>query len=112
MADFDNLCMNCMAQIDPGWAQSWGAVQELWNRRARPENKPLTLEELKAKAWEPVYIVSLSDHSDDGYGIVHMLDSGEVFVKVRNAEGGMSCYEEDCGKDWLAYTRKPEGSHT
>lgn len=28
------LCMNCMAQIDPGWAQSWGAVQELWNRRA------------------------------------------------------------------------------
>ncbi len=27
------LCMNCMAQIDPGWAQSWGAVQELWNRR-------------------------------------------------------------------------------
>lgn len=28
------VCMNCMAQIDPGWAQSWGAVQELWNRRA------------------------------------------------------------------------------
>ena len=31
------LCMNCMAQIDPGWAQSWGAVQELWTRRAQPE---------------------------------------------------------------------------
>jgi len=27
------VCMGCMAQIDPGWAQSWGAVQELWNRR-------------------------------------------------------------------------------
>ena len=30
------VCMNCMAEIDPGWAQSWGAVQELWNRRAQP----------------------------------------------------------------------------
>lgn len=29
------VCMNCMAQIDPGWAQSWGTVQEMWNRRAQ-----------------------------------------------------------------------------
>lgn len=36
------VCMNCMAQIDPGWAQSWGAVQEMWNRRAQPDNAPLT----------------------------------------------------------------------
>ena len=36
------LCMNCMAQIDPGWAQSWGAVQGMWNRRAQPANEPLT----------------------------------------------------------------------
>lgn len=28
------LCMNCMAEIDPGWAQSWEAVQQLWNRRS------------------------------------------------------------------------------
>ena len=27
------VCIGCMAQIDPGWAQSWGAVQELWNTR-------------------------------------------------------------------------------
>ena len=36
------VCMNCMAQIDPGWAQSWGAVQGMWNRRAQPANEPLT----------------------------------------------------------------------
>lgn len=30
------LCMNCMAQIDPGWAQSRHAVQDLWNCRANP----------------------------------------------------------------------------
>ena len=35
------VCMNCMAQIDPGWAQSWGTVQEMWNRRAQPANEPL-----------------------------------------------------------------------
>ena len=36
------VCMNCMAQIDPGWAQSWGAVQGMWNHRAQPANEPLT----------------------------------------------------------------------
>ena len=34
-------CMNCMAQIDPGWAQSWGTVQEMWNRRAQPAEPPV-----------------------------------------------------------------------
>lgn len=28
------VCMECMASIDPGWAQTPGAVQDLWNRRA------------------------------------------------------------------------------
>lgn len=28
------VCLGCMAQIDPGWAQSMIAVQELWNKRS------------------------------------------------------------------------------
>lgn len=31
------LCMGCMAQIDPGWAQRWGTVQKLWNTRSLAE---------------------------------------------------------------------------
>ena len=27
------LCMNCMAEIDPGWAQSKHAVRAIWNKR-------------------------------------------------------------------------------
>lgn len=27
------LCLNCMASIDPGWAQHRSRVQELWNKR-------------------------------------------------------------------------------
>ncbi|NMB69831.1 restriction alleviation protein, Lar family [candidate division WWE3 bacterium] len=27
------VCMGCMADIDPGWAQQKHQVQDLWNRR-------------------------------------------------------------------------------
>lgn len=30
------VCMGCMASVDPGWAQQWSVVQEMWNRRAEP----------------------------------------------------------------------------
>lgn len=33
------VCMGCMAQIDPGWAQMRHAVQELWNRRSKPKEE-------------------------------------------------------------------------
>ncbi len=26
-------CADCLAGIDPGYAQSWGTVQDMWNRR-------------------------------------------------------------------------------
>ena len=48
------LCMNCLANIDPGYAQDWGTVRDMWNRRAAPENKALTLEELRRMDGEPV----------------------------------------------------------
>lgn len=31
------VCCGCMAAIDPGYAQDWGVVQRLWNRRALEE---------------------------------------------------------------------------
>lgn len=32
-------CTNCIAGIDPGYAQSWGTVRDMWNRRAVPPNR-------------------------------------------------------------------------
>lgn len=31
---FGVLCCDCMANIDPGWAQQKSTVQAMWNRRA------------------------------------------------------------------------------
>ncbi|WP_156876085.1 Lar family restriction alleviation protein [Clostridium kluyveri] len=28
------VCLNCIANIDPGWVQEKGYLWELWNRRA------------------------------------------------------------------------------
>ena len=30
-------CAECIACIDPGYAQSWGVVQTMWNRRTPPD---------------------------------------------------------------------------
>lgn len=29
------VCMDCMAEIDPGWAQEKYAVRDMWNRRQK-----------------------------------------------------------------------------
>ena len=28
------VCLDCMANVDPGWAQQRVAVRDMWNRRA------------------------------------------------------------------------------
>lgn len=29
------MCMGCVASIDPGWAQTRGTVQGMWNKRVK-----------------------------------------------------------------------------
>lgn len=36
------ICLDCMATVDPGTMQQKYRAIEEWNRRAEPENKPLT----------------------------------------------------------------------
>ena len=102
------VCMNCMAQIDPGWAQSWGAVQKAWNRRAQPANEPLTLEELREMYDEPVWVVC-GIYKD--WRIPEFIDEGgyKGFIKFtdRSAEP-----ISDYGKNWVAYSRKLGGEQT
>lgn len=82
---------------------------ELWNRRTQPENKPLTLEELKLMGGEPVWIVEsmdwghwelsadaedyLCDRDPDFYGMTHNDPAGRYGLHVLG---------------WLAYANKPE----
>lgn len=53
-------CVHCLANIPYRYGLSYadGKAEaiEAWNRRAAPENKPLTLEELRKMDGEPAYV--------------------------------------------------------
>ena len=73
-----------------------------WNRRAQPENKPLTLEELREMDGEPVWVHRLEDNQ--GWWVVIKSTERD---KVTTDYGGYFEFA-DYGKTWLAYRRKPE----
>jgi hypothetical protein len=78
-------------------------------RRAAPENKALTVEQLRKMGGEPVWIVIVGEAMPPMCEIV--VESGKNGIKLANAEitddyGDFDLY----GKTWLAYARKPEGS--
>lgn len=83
---------------------------EDWNRRPTPENKPLTLEQLRQMDGEPVKVVedgeyqyglvSLSGHfSAPKEEVITMADGN--FYLLREMAGNYEVYS-------LAYARKPE----
>jgi hypothetical protein len=76
-----------------------------WNRRATPENKPLTLEQLKRMDREPVWIQG-SDTETSGWSIF----KGNSQKQIANCpdDWNISYYLKDYGKTWIAYPRKME----
>jgi hypothetical protein len=67
----------------------------------QPDNKPLTLDELRGMDGEPVWLVH------DGLGLWAILRSavaGPCATSVYNVR----YYFKDYGKTWLAYHRKPK----
>ncbi len=74
-------------------------------RRAAPENKPLTLEELQEMDGEPVWIKA--DHYGVYADVVTLVgkEDGENWVSfaINNR-----LRENGHGKTWLAYARRPE----
>jgi hypothetical protein len=76
-----------------------------WNRRARPANEPLTLEQLRKMYDEPVWVVC-GIYAD--WRIPEFIDEGgyKGFIKFtdRSAEP-----ISDYGKNWVAYSRKLGG---
>lgn len=81
------------------------ALEEKLNRRPAPENKPLTLEQLRQMDGEPVWIKG-SDAKTSGWALI----KGKREKQIANCpdDWNISYYMKDYGKTWLAYSRKLE----
>lgn len=83
---------------------------EKLNRRAFPENKPLTLEQLRRMDGEPVWIAYPRFPEDNEWRILKGIDSEP------DEDGDIGAYFADdvweslegYGRDLLAYARRPE----
>ena len=73
------------------------------SRRAAPENKPLTLEQLRQMDGEQVWIPETEAYFS-GHGIVNVKEE-----KVYASDEENDYYPFDEYGAWLAYARKPEG---
>lgn len=70
-----------------------------------PSNDPLTLEELRKMDGEPVFIIPT--RGSGGFCTWMLVDT--KYDLCREVHGEMAVFE-NCGKTWLAYRRKPEGT--
>ena len=76
-------------------------------RHIAPENKALTLDELRQMDGEPVFVASPGAEEYGHWVIVAGVDDSDG-DKTLYCNGDFTC--RDYGKTWLAYTRRPEGS--
>lgn len=86
---------------------------EIYNRRAEPENNPLTLEQLRQMDGEPVWIKDLVTGEleclqFDKIEPAHIHAGDDVRFKQFGTENGIIRWCCKCGENWLAYARKPE----
>ena len=95
-------CFNCGADIT---AESEKKARAAWNRRAQPENKPLTLDELKQMDGEPVWVMH-QDGSGDRWGIVQDTEYGLCAVVDDDTA---YWFTDVCGT--IAYRSKPKEEH-
>ena len=76
---------------------------------AAPENKPLTLEELRKMGGEPVWIVLLNIAKQPRCEIVTEVHEDGIWMVCADDDNDYAAFGL-YGKTWLAYARKPEGS--
>ena len=99
-------CTDCIASIDPGYAQSRGPVQRMWNRRAVPPNDPLTLEELRKMDGEPVYFYFGSGFGEWALAMERSELYDEVCLRNKNGLPSPARFVIEGGGN--IYRRKPE----
>lgn len=86
-----------------GYSESAEGAIEKWNCRPAPENKPLTLEQLRQMDGQPVWI----DGKDYGGWTIFKASANKQVARCLD-NVNLSYYMADYGKTWLAYARKPE----
>lgn len=88
---------------------AYDKAKELWNRRSQPENKPLTLDELREMDGEPqpVYLVSDKYAEGNGWKVCHgVTDNG--LVDFGDEAWAVRVFED---RHVIAYRNKPEEVH-
>jgi len=82
------------------------------NLRPAPENKPLSLEELRQMGGKPVWTVTLGIDNVYGCELIGEFSDGpehrEIISMCNLMDGTYDVFADLYGKTWLAYARKPE----
>ena len=111
MIDADRLLRELTAlshgQVWPGW--TYDGIRLLIERQPTltQPNEPLTWEELKEMAGEPVYIVE-PKKAISSWMLIDMVDEESMWCVVGFGSSYLIFYKT-YGKTWLAYRRPPEG---
>lgn len=102
-----NAVCDCGFQFSIGYCEYDEFIKAL-NRRPAPENKPLTLEQLRQMDGEPIWF----DWNDIGWAKVVMIDGHpRIAAVVNHGAFGYQCHlytPTDIDGNSHAYARKPE----
>lgn len=103
MEDYPNCLVRCKeCRVSTAWYAKLEDAIAAWNRRLEPENKPLTLDELKARDRRPVWI---SDGEFCGWTICKADSAKQVYF---DDTLNLAVYLKDYGKTWLTYDHPPK----
>lgn len=100
-----------VSEFESGFNQ--GLNQAMWiithAPTLTPPNEPLTWEELKQMAGEPVYIVEPKKSFSSAYWVlIDEVDEKSMWCVVGIGSACLNFYKT-YGKTWIAYRRPPEG---
>ena len=98
-------CVDCHASF-LNWNKNTSKAIAAWNRRAQPENEPLTLDDLRQMGGEPIWIKEFPPYAFAGYKVLS-LRVVDVYGDIVCEDGDIYEYER-YGKTWLAYRSKPK----
>lgn len=113
-ADEPYVCVVCSMDkggcgTSSGYYDSDEKAVAAWNRRAQPDNEPLTLDELRGMGGKPVYCVD--SRCNGAWALVHPEE--EVCTDANYGDWEFYCYGWTDGKNlsedgWLAYDHPPK----
>lgn len=104
------MCQKCLAEGP--YERTNGKAAEAWNRRAEPENRVLTLEEVKAHCDGGVEAAPLWVEFDDGLSRWVQIAPHEPGCELEYVSVFVSIMWPQYGKGWRCWLRKPTEEET